>query len=93
MSNRDSRLTKRQNSPQFVTPICQIIGFQGQSEVTAICQIMTVKWQVVTLVCQTQIDVVACSINMEVVVLLVSLIDHRTCGHPGYKLNHLQTID
>ena len=54
MSNRDTSLTKPQKSPQFVTPICQIIGFQSQSEVTAICQIMTPIWQVVTLIRQTK---------------------------------------
>lgn len=52
MSNHDTRLTKPQKSPQFVTLFCQIIVFQSQSEVTAICQIMTAEWQVVTQICQ-----------------------------------------
>lgn len=51
MSNRDSRLTKPQSSPQFVTPVCQIIGIQSLLIVTAICQIMTANWHVVTLIC------------------------------------------
>jgi len=53
MSNRDTHLTKQRKCPQFVTLICQIIGIQNQSEMTAFCQIMTADWQVVTLICQT----------------------------------------
>ena len=56
MSNRDTRLTKPQKSPQFVTLICQIIGIPCHSEVTAFCQIMTAEWQVVTPICQTHLD-------------------------------------
>jgi hypothetical protein len=55
MSNRDTHLTKQQKSPQFVTPFCQIIGIQSQSEVTAFCQIMTSDWQVMSLICQMQL--------------------------------------
>ena len=53
MSNRDTRLTKPQKSPQFVTLFCQIIGVQDTIEVTAICQIVTGSWRIVTLICQT----------------------------------------
>jgi len=52
MSNRDTRMTKSQKSPQFVTPICQIIDIQSLSLMTAICQVMTSEWQVVTAFCQ-----------------------------------------
>lgn len=55
MSNRDTRVTKQQKCHQFVTPICQIIGIQSQSEVTAFCQIVTANWQVVTPICQMQL--------------------------------------
>ncbi len=62
MSNRDTHLTKQRKYPQFVTPICQINCKQDRSEVTAICQIVTADWQVMTALCHVN-SVVVCRTN------------------------------
>jgi len=54
MSNRDSRLTKPQKRPQFMTLFCQIIGILRSLKLTVICQIMTASWQVMTTICQLE---------------------------------------
>lgn len=48
MSNRDTHLAKQRKYPQFVTLFCQIFKSGVHIEVTAFCQIMTEKCQVVT---------------------------------------------
>jgi len=56
MSYCDIRLTKLWKCPQLVTLFCQIIGVKSQSNVIAICQIMTRIWHIMTGICQTQFN-------------------------------------